>query len=286
MVTVMLAPAAASASVPKANWYWTMVVSPTSDDVLVLGTNSGLYRSTNGGKSWQPVGPKDFNATSVVNSGSSMLAAGVKQPPSKTAVLTRNGNLVVEPGPSVVFASEDGGQTWHAVHPTGLGPGDVQALAVDPSDTRSVVALLSTGRVYRSFDGGGSFKLVSSSVGAPPWAVAVTGGGFVAGNMRTGSYTSATGMSWKAASFKDARGTRMVMEYAVQPGNLAHVLMTAYGVVSSTDGGKTWRPSLRSTVMFGPAAWAPGTTEVAYAVGFDGSLWRTDNAGATWKKVT
>jgi photosystem II stability/assembly factor-like uncharacterized protein len=60
--------------------------------------------------------------------------------------------------------------------------------------------------------------------------------------------------------------------------------MTSYGVLLSTDGGKTWHPVLKTKVMFGPVAWAANTT-VAYAVGFDQSIWRTDNGGQTWTKV-
>ena len=37
--------------------------------------------------------------------------------------------------------------------------------------------------------------------------------------------------------------------------------------------------------MFGPIAFAPSAADTAYAVGFDNSLWRTDDAGKTWKKV-
>jgi photosystem II stability/assembly factor-like uncharacterized protein len=78
----------------------------------------------------------------------------------------------------------------------------------------------------------------------------------------------------------------MAMEYAVQPGDSSHVLMSAYGVESSSDGGKTWHPVLHSKVMFGPTAWAPSDARRAYAVGFDRSLWTSDDAGTTWKKVS
>jgi photosystem II stability/assembly factor-like uncharacterized protein len=53
----------------------------------------------------------------------------------------------------------------------------------------------------------------------------------------------------------------------------------------STDGGRTWRIVLRSKEMFGPIAWAPSSPDVAYAVGFERTLWRTDDGGKTWKKV-
>src|SRR5262249_8908087 len=188
--------------------------------------------------------------------------------------------------PSVPSAGTPPAQSCPAAPPRGLGGGAAQAPTADPASPGSLIAMMSTGRVYRSTDGGKSFKLISPRVGGPPWAVAVTGGGFVAGNMRTGSYTSANGTSWKRTSFTHSKGARMVMEDAGQPGTPAHVLMTACGVVSSDDGGATWHPSLRSKVMFGPAAFAPGTPTVAYAVGFDRSLWRTDDAGATWKQVT
>jgi photosystem II stability/assembly factor-like uncharacterized protein len=104
--------------------------------------------------------------------------------------------------------------------------------------------------------------------------------------MTTGSYVSADGKSWTRTPFTDSRGSKMAMEYAVQPGDPAHVLMSAYGVESSNDGGKTWQPVLHSKVMFGPTAWAPGDAKVAYAVGFDRSLWRSGDGGATWRKVS
>ena len=78
----------------------------------------------------------------------------------------------------------------------------------------------------------------------------------------------------------------MVMEYAVQPSDPSHVVMTSVGILQSTDGGKTWHLALKSRVMFGPVAWAPSASDVAYAVGFDRSFWRTGDGGTTWTKVS
>jgi photosystem II stability/assembly factor-like uncharacterized protein len=162
----------------------------------------------------------------------------------------------------------------------------VQALAVDPSNVQVVYAVLRSGAVYRSTDAAASFRLVTAKIGGTPWALAILArSSFVAGDMTTGAYLSTNAASWQHTTFTDPRGSHMVMEYAVQPGALNHVLMTSYGVLSSTDGGKTWRPSLKSKVMFGPVAFSPNTPAVAYAVGFDHSLWRTDNAGGTWTQV-
>jgi photosystem II stability/assembly factor-like uncharacterized protein len=103
--------------------------------------------------------------------------------------------------------------------------------------------------------------------------------------MDTGAYRSANGQTWQHAPFTDSRGGKMVMEYAVKPDDATTVLMSAFGLELSTDGGKTWHHALRSNVMFGPVAWAPSSVDVAYAVGFDGSVWRSGDGGKTWKKV-
>jgi photosystem II stability/assembly factor-like uncharacterized protein len=38
--------------------------------------------------------------------------------------------------------------------------------------------------------------------------------------------------------------------------------------------------------MFGPVAWAPSSPDTAYAIGFDGSIWRTADGGTTWARVS
>src|SRR5581483_9542207 len=100
-----------------------------------------------------------------------------------------------------------------------------------------------------------------------------------------GSHVSRSGTGWRPTPFTDSSGGRMVMEYAVQPGDPARVIMTSRGIALSTDAGRTWRLVLRSQVMFGPVAYAPSASSLAYAVGFDGSLWRSDDGGTSWTKV-
>ncbi len=111
---------------------------------------------------------------------------------------------------------------------------------------------------------------MTHKVGGTPWALAITQPGhLVAGDMTTGNFVSADATHWLDTGFTDPQKSKMVMEYAVDPTDPTHVLMSSYGVVSSTDGGKTWGSSLDSKVMFGPVAWAATTPTVAYAVGFD-----------------
>jgi photosystem II stability/assembly factor-like uncharacterized protein len=37
--------------------------------------------------------------------------------------------------------------------------------------------------------------------------------------------------------------------------------------------------------MFGPIAWAPESPDLAYAVGWDHSVWRSADGGKTWKHI-
>ena len=276
----------AAGGVPSSMWYWTMAVSPSDPNVLVVGSASGLYRSEDGGKSWAPVGPKSFNATSVVQSGKELVAAGGKLGALSSAIIRSGRTRRAPVGPLVIASSSDGGKTWTVVHPAGLPNTSIQSLANGTGSTASTIyAVLTNGKLYSSADGARSFKLVSPKLGIPPWTIAATGAGFVGGDMDTGAYASPNATTWAKTKYKDTKGGVMVMEYAVQPGDAKLVLMSAFGVEGSTDGGKTFRPVLDSSVMFGPIAWSASAPDTAYAVGFDGSVWRTDDGGKTWKKV-
>jgi photosystem II stability/assembly factor-like uncharacterized protein len=262
-----------------------MVISATDPNVLVLGTSNGLYRSADGGKTWSATGPKGIDATSVAQTGKTIFAGGVAGA-GPSPVIRKGGGRVAADGSAWLAISTDGGKTWSRLQPHGLPNVSVQALAVDPTRNTDLYALLNTGALYRSTDGARSFRLVSASLGIVPWALAITQKKhFVGGDMDMGPHVSVNGRRWLLTPYTDARGGHMVMEYAVQPGDLSHVLMTSIGIKASTDSGDSWRSALKSKVMFGPVAWAPSKSNLAYAVGFDGSIWRSDNAGKDWTKV-
>lgn len=274
----------AAAPVPYAPWYWTMTVSPSDPNVLVLATSNGLFRSTDAAKTWRQVGPGGVNMTSLVVSGSRIFAGGV---PGPNPVIRKGAGRTAPDGPGVLVGSTDGGKTWPIIHPKGLPNLTIQALAVDPAHTNVLYALLNDGKLYRSTDKARSFAVVSPKIGAPPWALAVTDDGhFVAGDMDRGGFMSTNGKTWQRTPFTDSTGGKMVMEYAVQPTDASRVLMTSNGILISTDGGKSWELALKSKLMFGPVAWAPSAVDVAYAVGFDRSFWRSGDAGKTWAKVS
>jgi hypothetical protein len=281
---IAFTPSVAAGGVPYSTWYWSLAAP--APNVLLLGTSKGVYRSSDAGKSWTAAGLSGVDTTSLVQAGSAIFAGGARVSANAKPVLVTHGNYSVTPGPAVLAVSTNAGASWQVLHPLGLPNAGLQALAVDPSDAQAIDVVLRTGAIYRTTDSAHTFQRVSLKAGGPPWALAITqNNNLVAGDMTTGAYLGMSAQQWQHTSFADTQGSHMVMEYAVQPTNLSRILMTSYGIELSNDSGKHWHVVLKSKVMFGPVAWAPKTPAVAYAVGWDRSVWRSADGGKTWKHI-
>src|SRR5690348_18387603 len=88
----------AASAVPYAPWYWTMVVSPTDPNVVLVGTSSGVYRSTDGAKTWHPTGPQNVNTTSLVQAADAIFMGGV---PGPNPVIRKGKGRTAPDGPGV-----------------------------------------------------------------------------------------------------------------------------------------------------------------------------------------
>jgi photosystem II stability/assembly factor-like uncharacterized protein len=253
-------PAAASGGLPDTPDYHSLLIAPGDSKHVLLGTHAGLYESTNGGRDWEKVALEGQDAMNLARS---------------------DDQTVWTAGHEVFAKSTDGGATWTDVRPEGLPSLDIHGFAVDPNDPQTLYAAVAGQGLYRSSDAGDSFELVSKEVGGGVMALAVTPDGrILAGDMEQGLLASEDrGQTWNQVL---AAG---LMGLAVNPKNPETVLAAGPGALRSTDGGRTWDQTLALEEGAGPVAWAPSDSNVAYLVGFDRTLYRTSDAGASWQPV-
>jgi photosystem II stability/assembly factor-like uncharacterized protein len=119
---------------------------------LFLGAHSGLFRSEDAGRSWQPV---------VLPS---------KHPHVDVMAVTPHvmdaQTVYVATHEAGVLKTTDGGKSWQEVN-TGLGGVDVHGLAIDPRDPQKLHAAVrdKAEGIYRSTDGGAKWVRVDDGPG-------------------------------------------------------------------------------------------------------------------------
>jgi photosystem II stability/assembly factor-like uncharacterized protein len=249
-----------AAGLPDTPDYHSLMVSPTNAKVLLLGTHDGLFRSTDGGRTW---------ASDVLGGQDAMNLVGP------------GGQTLWVAGHMVLAKSVDGGKNWRDVRPTGLPGLDVHGFASDPRNSRSLYAAIAGTGLYRSTDGGNSFNVVSTDVGAAVMALAVMRDGrILAGDMQQGLMISRDGgRTW-------ARNLRaQLMGLALDPTDPTRILASGPGVSLSTNGGGKWKRVLDIPEGAGPVAWSPTNSKIAYVVGLDRTLYRSGDSGETWSAV-
>jgi photosystem II stability/assembly factor-like uncharacterized protein len=249
-----------SVGLPHTPDYHSLLVDPSDPRRLVLGTHTGLYVSSDGGRHWR------FDALAGQD------AMNLARPAGETIWLA---------GHEVFKRSVDGGATWLDVRPSGLPGLDIHGFAVDPGNPEMLYAALAGQGLYRSTDGGRSFVSVSSEVGGNVMALAIVPGGrILAGDMQRGLLESSDrGATWTA------RLRAQLMGLAVNPRDPKRVLATGAGIALSTDGGRSWRSVLDLPEGAGPVAWSRSEPKLAYVVGLNRTLYRSGDGGESWLPV-
>lgn len=252
--------APAAAGLPNTPDYHSLAVSPSDPRRVLLGTHQGVYSSTDGGKTWRFESLSGQDAMNLVSAGAQTLWTA---------------------GHNVLAKSVDGGRTWIPLDPQGLPSLDLHGFATDPRHARTLYAAVAGQGLYRSTDNGVSFKPISRDVGGSVMALAVTPtGDILAGDMKQGLVVSAdSGRSWRRVL------SAQLMGLALNPKDPRRIVATGPGVLLSTNGGRTWRQRLEVSGGAGPVAWSPSDPNVAYAVGFDRTLYRSADGGKTWSAV-
>jgi photosystem II stability/assembly factor-like uncharacterized protein len=148
-----------------------LVMAPDEPETLYQQNHCGVYRSTNGGRSWDEIDtglPSEFGF---------VFGAHPRDPKSGWVIpLSHPEEGRMAPGASLaVWRTRDRGDTW-ARQDRGLPTEDAyvgvlrEALAVDRLDPAGVFFGTSTGQLYGSADEGESWRLIAATL-PPIWGV-------------------------------------------------------------------------------------------------------------------
>jgi photosystem II stability/assembly factor-like uncharacterized protein len=224
-----------------------------------LSTGDGVYKSTDGGKTWQHQGLRD---------GQQIPAILVDPRDPRRVLVAVLGHPYGANAERGVFRSSDGGETWERVLYKDENTGAV-ALTFDPTDPQTVYAVLWASRqgpwengawqgpgsgLYKSIDGGTSWRLLTKGLPTPEQGLGRIGIGVAPTDPRRlyalvdagqfgGVYRSDdAGESWRRVHRERRiweRGSDFA-EIKVDPKNKDLVYVANTSVYRSTDAGDTF----------------------------------------------
>lgn len=242
-------------------------VAPSDSNILYVGTGEqtkghGIYRSSDGGKTWNGAGLEDVpflqavivdpqNPKVVVAAGNSV-GFGILWRPLPDYAKTGNRGI---------FKTEDGGKSWKKVYSDDNSLGVVDMCA-DPSNARTLYASIyypasgsgdsevsATSEIVRSSDGGSTWSRIETK-GLPEKARDRMGLAVAPGNngqrlyaiVEQGFFRSDDGGAIWKKSTEDPRiiGNNYFSRIFVDPNNPDVLYVAQTSLYRSTDGGKTF----------------------------------------------
>ena len=122
----------------------SLTESPTEPKVLVAGTQTGVFRSTDGGQRWKRISPEDSTEIHNVQS---------------VAIDPRDSSIVYAGTWHLPWKTTDGGDHWENIKDGIIVDSDVFSIIVDPSVPDTVFASACSG-IYKSLNAGLHFDKI------------------------------------------------------------------------------------------------------------------------------
>ena len=249
-------------------------INPADTSAVAL-TESGVYRTTNGGTAWNLQTPRQSLVQNRFRGdwGSAFLSRSPANANTIYAVLCCNS----------VYKSIDDGMTWAA---TSNSPGFNSPLGIvaDPLTAGTVYAF-GNGfpNVAKSIDGGNTWNAAISGLpGNQVMAMAAgsdgslyldtQNGGLYKSTNHAGSWTALTGLSGTFTPNPFSLSVSGTTVYFVSSGNF----------YKSTNGGTTWTSSTAPGGGVGEVAASPQSPLVVYVYSYNNSVYASADGGATW----
>jgi photosystem II stability/assembly factor-like uncharacterized protein len=268
-----------------------LATHPREPRTVFAGADDGLYRSRDGGQSFErldsPMNRMDVWKIAFDSADPDTIFAGTR--------------------PAALFRSKDGGRHWSKLSAAiveecpNVGVPRVTALTVDPSDRRIVWAGVEVDGVRRSLDGGETWTRVAGGLNDPDiHDVAVRGAGnakaVLTSTPREIFASSDKGESWQGLGVGKRFGLPYCRGLALKTDDSNTVFVaTGDGAAGSTgaiqrskDGGQSWE-QLSLPVEPNSPIWAfathPADPGRILACSHYGELYASPDAGDSWAKL-
>ena len=269
-----------------------IVIDPSNNDVVLVaatgplfgpGGDRGVYKTTDGGRTWRQVlkGDDDTGANDLEMSATdSKLLYATTYQRRRTACCMNGGG----PG-SGIWRSTDGGDTWTRITGGGWPAGPLGRIAVDIYRKASNVLYASVEGPGGGGFGGGGGAPAGGGRGAADTAAGGRGGRGAGAPPPgvTGVYRSDDGgQTWQRMAANNPR-PMYFSQVRIDPNNPYRVYMGGVGLQMTIDGGRTWETDAAlATHDDVHAIWINPANSDHVLIGNDGGLAVSYDMSRTW----
>ena len=287
-----------------------VTIDPKNPLVIWVGTGEnnsqrsvsygdGVYKSTDGGKSWDNVGLKKSEHIGKIV---------IDPRDSNTVYVAAQGPLWAPGGDRGLYKTTDGGKTWKPVLTISENTG-VTDIALDPRDPDVVYAATyqrrrhiwtlidggPEGGIQKSMDGGATWKKLTSGLpgvdmGRIGLAIAPskpdTVYAIVEASGKAGGFFRSTdaGGNWEKRSATVASSPQYYQELFVDPEDADRVYSVDVFLMVTDDGGKSFHPvGEKDKHVDNHVVWIDPANRDHLLVGCDGGLYETWSRGQDWR---
>ncbi|HEU4872435.1 MAG TPA: SBBP repeat-containing protein [Pyrinomonadaceae bacterium] len=224
-----------------------LAIHPTQPSTLYAGTGNGVFKTTNGGRTWSAINNGLLNRNVV---------ALVMDPSTPSTLYAATAGSVI--GNTGVYKTTDSGNSWN-LRSNGITSPDLVSLAIDPVTPNTLYAGFSVGgpgsHLYKTTDGADNWNLVGTPPPSVPASIAIDPLNHTTLYVADGGVHKSidAGATWQSLGLSGANARSV----AVSPLTAGLVYAgTREGLFKSVDGGSNWSliPSVSGKVVFDPVS--------------------------------
>jgi len=266
-----------------------------------LGYGDGVYKSVDGGKSWQNLGLKESRQIGMI---------AIHPENTNTVLVAAEGSVWGPGGDRGLYKTTDGGKTWKKVLEISENTG-VNNVIIDHKNPNIMYATSEQRRrhfhtkigggpesaVYKSEDGGETWRkimkgLPSDDIGGMGIAISPVNTDYifliVEAQDKSGGFFRSTdrGESWSKMSSYASSG-QYYNEIYCDPTDIDKIYSTETVTQVTIDGGKTWKAiGLKGRHVDDHAMWINPQNTSNFIIGGDGGLYITYDAGENYRFIS